>query len=403
MKAVIFAIGSELLQGFLVDTNSAHLAQEITAMGIEVVGIRGVGDSQPAIVKAMRQAMQDADLLVCTGGVGPTADDLSREAVAEICNESPVVDPDLLVTVESFFRRRGSIMPERNAKQAWTIPSAEPLVNPMGTAPGWYVRTSGVRIVLMPGVPREMMPMWQNEVVPRLLPFLGEEAIASATLKTIGVGESAVEEALSDLIDRQYPVVSTYAKNDGVHIRIVATASTQDEAQLAVDECEREVRGIMGSAVYGDLATSLPAAVLQPLLECKAALAIWECGTAGQVASLFMSDPDASGAVRFGRIEPVSSSLDDASAVSALNDSLPAMLTRHNVQFGIGVMVRKGDADDVGRFDAVIDILVQLPESQVFSQHTFGAREIELGRRASLLAAEVFRAALLDSTSARQS
>src|SRR5690606_3289999 len=99
---------------------------------------------------------------------GPTSDDLSREAVAEVCNEQPVVDPDLLEVVESFFRRRGSVMPERNAKQAWLIPSAEPLANPMGTAPGWYVRTNGVRIVLMPGVPREMAPMWQNEVVPRL-------------------------------------------------------------------------------------------------------------------------------------------------------------------------------------------------------------------------------------------
>ena len=402
MKAVIFAIGSELLQGFLVDTNSQFLAQELTAIGIDVVSIHGVGDDQPAITRAMRQAMDDADLLVCTGGVGPTSDDLSREAVAEICGEEPVVDPDLLTVVESFFRRRGSVMPERNSKQAWLIPSAEPLTNAMGTAPGWFVHTSGVRIVLMPGVPREMTQMWQHEVVPRLLPFLGENSIASTTLKTIGIGESSVEEALRQIIDREYPIVSTYAKNDGVHIRIVATAGSAREAEQAVQYTEQEIRQIIGAFVYGGLTTSLPAALLQPLLSLGAALSIWECGTAGQVTSLFMSDPEVSTAINRGHVEPRPGELADSLASSLVSDSLTRLIGDTGSQYGLGVLVRTGDSDDMGRLDAVIDIIVQLPTCQATSRHSFAAREMELGRRASLLAAEKFREALMASTAVLQ-
>lgn len=397
MKAAILAIGSELLQGFLVDTNSSFLAQELTALGIEVDSIHAVGDRQESIVRWMRRAMDDADVIVCTGGIGPTADDLTREAVAEICGETPIVDPDLLATVESFFLRRGASMPERNAKQAWLIPSAEALPNAMGTAPGWLVRTGGRVIILMPGVPREMMPMWQQEAVPRLLPSLGGDAIVSRTLKTIGIGESAVEAEIRHLVDRAMPVVSTYAKNDGVHIRVLAVGASHADATSAVDGVVDEITAILGPAIYGELDVSLPSAVLQPLADADKSLSVVEIGTAGQVDALLTSDPVISHVVVEGRALP-SRSNGPARRPEALADLVMAVCTYSGSDVGLGVEVVKTASDTMGRHDATIHTVV-IENNQVHEcRHSFAAREIELGRRASLLAAEDLRRVLLAST-----
>ena len=188
MRAVVISVGSELLDGFLTDTNATFLAQEMAALGIELVGVSQVGDSLPRILTTLRRAWDDADLIVTTGGIGPTEDDLTREAVAALLGETTTVDPDLLRGIADYFAARGLVMPEQNAKQAWLIPSAKALPNPMGTAPGWFVERDGHVIVSMPGVPREMMRMWREQAVPRLLPHLGDRAVVSRTLKTIGIG-----------------------------------------------------------------------------------------------------------------------------------------------------------------------------------------------------------------------
>ena len=398
MKAVILAIGSELLQGFLTDTNSTFLAQELSAIGIEVVGIAGVGDDQDSIVRQMRRALDDADLVVCTGGIGPTSDDLTREAVAEICGETPHVDPKSLEAVKSFFTRRGAEMPERNAKQAWLIPSAESLQNPMGTAPGWFVRHQDAVIVIMPGVPREMMPMWTNETVPHLLSYLGADTIASRTLKTIGIGESAVEERLRDLIDRGYPAVSTYAKNDGVHIRILAVTDNGATAMESVARTVSEVQALIGKHVYGELDASLPYAVLEPLLAIGDRLAIVEQGTAGQVATLLLSDERVEGAVCETRTLGAAT---DTIARSPL-ERARELQSSTGAEFALGVVASVDAQDDMGRWDAVVEIAVIGPNTQHVSTHTLAARRLEVGRRASLLAAEVLREVLLDSTDHRR-
>ncbi|MDQ3779710.1 MAG: competence/damage-inducible protein A, partial [Chloroflexota bacterium] len=179
MRAYLLSIGSELILGHLTDTNATFLAQEFVSLGIELLHVTQVGDDLHRLTATVRAASRDADLVVCTGGVGPTADDLTREAIAAMVGEVPAVDPDLLDGIRAFFAGRGLTMPEQNAKQAWVIPSSEILPNPVGTAPGWFVRANGTIIVAMPGVPREMFRMWREEVIPRLQPYLPERAVRS--------------------------------------------------------------------------------------------------------------------------------------------------------------------------------------------------------------------------------
>ncbi|MDW8007673.1 MAG: competence/damage-inducible protein A [Thermomicrobium sp.] len=159
MDAVVLSIGTELVDGHLTDTNATFLAQELASLGIRLQWVTQVGDELDTIVRVLRRAWEDATLIVTTGGIGPTEDDLTREAIATLLDEPLTVDPELAERIRAFFAARGLVMPERNVKQAYRIPSCEPLPNPIGTAPGWFVRRDQHVIVSMPGVPREMMRM----------------------------------------------------------------------------------------------------------------------------------------------------------------------------------------------------------------------------------------------------
>ena len=162
--------------------------------------------------------------MICTGGIGPTDDDLTREAICALAGETLLVDEALVAGIREFFAQRGLEMPERNAKQAWVIPSAEVLPNPVGTAPGWLARIDDTIIVAMPGVPREMVRMWREQALPRISAHLTGRVYRSANLRTLGIGESAVSQLLDELTRRPQPYVGTYAKDDGVHVRVTASA-----------------------------------------------------------------------------------------------------------------------------------------------------------------------------------
>lgn len=404
MKATLMSIGSELLQGFLTDTNVTFLAQELGALGIEVVGVFQVGDSLERLTVALERALDDSDLVVTTGGIGPTADDLTREAVAAVCHERPEIDPIALETVRDFFTRRGAVMPERNAKQAWTIPSAEILPNPNGTAPGWLVRHNGKLVVSMPGVPREMMPMWRNEAVPRLAGSMPQQSIVTQTLKTIGIGESAAEQELRDIIERGYPTVATYAKNDGVHIRIHASSNQLDKAQRAVDRAEADIRKALGHHVYGYLDESLPHAVLWPLAETGESLALWEAGTGGQVVALFMSDDSVSQAVLDARVtslDAVKKHLGAGDVVELARYCANAVAANSDASYAMGITVDLGPPDDIGRHDARIGIVVVTSQGISQVEHKVAAAPAEIRRRATLLAAEFLRLSISDARESR--
>src|SRR5262249_49523545 len=173
MRAEILSVGTELLLGHITDTNATYLSQQLAMLGIDLYFVSQVGDNLQRLSETLARARARAELVVMTGGLGPTEDDLSREAIAAVLDETPHVDPALEAELRAFFASRGIAMPERNVKQAWVLPSATPLPNPLGTAPGWWAERDGKVIVAMPGVPHEMMRMWDPELAPRLRPRTG--------------------------------------------------------------------------------------------------------------------------------------------------------------------------------------------------------------------------------------
>jgi nicotinamide-nucleotide amidase len=301
VKAQIMSVGTELLLGQIVDTNAAYLAQYLSGLGIDLYWQATVGDNLGRLTDELRRAWDRADLIVMTGGVGPTDDDLTREAIAALLGEAMTVQPDLEAHLRAWFGRRGQAMPERNVKQATLIPSAEALPNPIGTAPGWWVERDGHIVVAMPGVPVEMRKMWEEQAVPRLQSRLPEGGIIlSRTLKCIGIGESAVEELVRPLIASTNPTLATYAKQDGVHLRLTAKAHSRAAAEAALAAFEPRVRALAGDYVYGVDDETLAQVVGDHLRRRGLTLATMESLTGGLLASQVTDVPGSSEYFRGG-------------------------------------------------------------------------------------------------------
>ncbi len=293
MRAEIVAVGSELLLGEIVDTNSAFLAGELADLGIDLHYISQVGDNLARCSEVISRAWSRSDIVLVTGGLGPTDDDLTREAIASSLGEEMVVDHYVLEGIRSFFEKRGIDMPPSNVKQAMRIPSAVFLPNRLGTAPGWWVRRDGKILVAMPGVPSEMRVMWEEHVRPRLEGLSGM-VLVRRTLKCFGIGESTLEARIQDLVRSSNPTVATYAKRDGVHVRIAAKAATAEEGWQLVRPVEEEIRSRLGDFVYGADNETLPGVIGKLLLSRGWTVAVGESCTGGEVAALVTDVPGAS-------------------------------------------------------------------------------------------------------------
>jgi len=300
MKAEILSVGTELLLGQIVDTNANYLAQQLPALGIDLYFVSQIGDNRQRLADGFRRGLERSELVIVTGGLGPTEDDLTREAIADVFGEPLEVRPHLERELREFFSRRGRTMPERNVKQATTIRSGTYLPNPIGTAPGWWVERGDRTIVAMPGVPHEMRQMWQEQAVPRLARKVGAGAIVSRTLKLVGIGESHAEEAVGDLTRSTNPTLATYAKSDGIHLRLTAKADTTGGAEVLLEAFEPRVRERVGQWVYGGESDSLPAVVGALLRQRGLSLAVAESATGGQLASLITEAAGASEYFRGG-------------------------------------------------------------------------------------------------------
>ena len=226
MKAEIFSIGSELLMGELTDTNSSWIAARLPALGVQLQWVTIVGDDQEKITGAISRGLQRSDLLITTGGLGPTRDDLTREAVAGALGETPVVQEDVVQALEEYFQSRGSVMPPTNIKQSLLIPSARFIRNRQGTAPGWWAERDGKTVICLPGPPGEMQAIWQEEVEPCLRRLITDEVTLTRNIKTMGLSEGAIDEIVSEYFGRENPELGIYSKPDGIHLRIIARAVT---------------------------------------------------------------------------------------------------------------------------------------------------------------------------------
>ncbi|HLQ10110.1 MAG TPA: competence/damage-inducible protein A [Ktedonobacteraceae bacterium] len=293
MRAEVLSCGTELLLGHITDTNATYLARSLAALGIDLYFVSQVGDNLGRIVETLRRAWERSDLIIMTGGLGPTEDDLARESISALLGETMQVDARLEAELRGMFAARRATMPERNIKQATLIPSAQALLNPRGTAPGWIVEKDGRIIVAMPGVPREMYHMWEHEVVPRLSRYTGG-LIFTRILRVWGLGESAVEEQLDALLHNTNPTIATYAKSDAVDVRITAKAETHEQARQLVAEMEAQARQILGHHIFGVDKETLQSVVARHLLERNKWLAVMESLTGGLLSSTITDHPGSS-------------------------------------------------------------------------------------------------------------
>jgi nicotinamide-nucleotide amidase len=289
--AELLSIGTELTVGETRDTNAGDLARELTARGVVVERITALPDELEAVTAAFRDAADRVDLVVSTGGLGPTPDDLTREAIGAGLGETPAVDPELDRWLRELFTRRNLDVPETNSKQAWLIPSATAIPNENGTAPGWFVqRADGKVIVALPGPPREMRPMWQGWVVPRLAAGGLGRPIVSRTLRLTGIGESAIADRLGELLlAGSRPMVATYARADAVDIRIWTHADTDAEtaaAEALVDATEARILELVGDHVWARGDASWPDTIRAALEQRGWRLSTVEIGLRGALLAL---------------------------------------------------------------------------------------------------------------------
>jgi nicotinamide-nucleotide amidase len=302
-RAELLSIGTELTVGETRDTNAGDLARELTRRGVVVERLTALPDDLDAVTRAFADGLSRAELVVSTGGLGPTPDDLTREAIAACVGETPAVDPGLERWLRELFSRRGLDFPDSNSKQAWLIPSATPIPNDNGTAPGWWVeREDGRVIVALPGPPREMRPMWDGWVLPRLMERGLGRPIVSRTLRLTGIGESAIASRLGDtLLAGRRPMVATYARQDAVDIRIwthaegsgspagegaeLADAELADAERL-VSETEAGILELVGDHVWARGDTTWPQAIAEALDQRGWRLAAVEIGLRGALLAL---------------------------------------------------------------------------------------------------------------------
>jgi len=288
LTAELLSVGTELTIGETRDTNAGDLARELTARGVVVGRITAVPDDLATVQAAFADAMARSDIVVSTGGLGPTPDDLTREAVAGTLGETPEVDAGLERWLHDLFERRGLPLPAANLKQAWLIPSATSIPNDNGTAPGWWVEHGAGRIVvLLPGPPREMRPMWEGWVLPRLTAAGLGQSMAVVTLRTTGIGESLIADRLGALLDRAAnPTVATYARADSVDIRISALPEPGQDPSDLLASVEDLVIAEIGEHVWARGLTSWPEAAATALATAGWRISIVEVGLQGALIAL---------------------------------------------------------------------------------------------------------------------
>lgn len=316
MNAEIISIGTELLMGETIDTNSSYIGEQLARIGIDLTWATKVGDHPERLQEAIQRAWERSDVTITTGGLGPTSDDLTRESIAAVMGEQMEVQADLLTHLRSQFESRGIQMPETNVKQATLIPSARVIPNPMGTAPGWWVERGGRVIAALPGPPREITGMWESDVGPGLRELNPGVFIVTRTLKTFGITEGGLDEMLSPLFESDNPNLGIYSKQDGIHLRAIARADSEEKARLMIEPMEAEIRRIAGHAIWGEDDDTAVTAALRALVGRGLTLAIVEGFTGGLLSSTLLESPLSANALVGSIVLPA-----NGSATSVLGDA----------------------------------------------------------------------------------
>lgn len=283
MNGEIICVGTELLLGDILNTNAQYLARELAALGIGVHHQQVVGDNPQRMRECMLRALNESDMIILSGGLGPTADDLTKEICCEVMGEKLVLDEDILEGIRSYFVSRGRQMADNNKKQAYVPENGIVFQNRNGTAPGCGIEKDGKLAIMLPGPPRELKAMFEKEVMPYLAKKTGG-IILSKQVRTFGIGESNMASAVEDLLGGENPTVAPYAKDGEALLRVTARADSKEKALAMCDETIEIIRERIGEYIYGIDAASLEEKAVELLLAHGKKLALAESCTGGYIA-----------------------------------------------------------------------------------------------------------------------
>lgn len=396
MKAEIIAVGTELLLGQIVNTNAQYLSQELAALGIDVYFQTVVGDNPERIRKAIVTARERADLLVFTGGLGPTLDDLTKDVLAAYLSRGLSLHKPSMDKIEELFSSRGVHMVESNRRQALSIDGSVPLHNTAGLAVGNALTEDGTHYMLLPGPPREMKPMIDGPGKEWLRTLLGhEQPLYSRLLKFAGIGESNLEAKLLDLIEAQVdPTIAPYAKEGEVAIRVSTKAATQAEADGKIDVTVEQIIERIGEHLYAQEDIPLEEAVIRLLRASKRKLASAESCSGGLLAELITSVPGSSGEYTGGVVTYTNemkhallgiplAQLEGEGAPGAISESTAVLMAERVQQladsdFGVSITGVAGPAESEGKPVGLVYIAIaeRGKETKVYPLQLSGSRTI---------------------------
>ena len=302
MIAEILCVGTELLLGQVLDTNSAYLSRELSALGIDVFHHSTVGDNPARLREAILRALTRVDIVILSGGLGPTLDDITKETLAEVLGRPMLMHEESKAAIEAFFSGIGRTMTPNNLRQAMFPEDAQVLPNRHGTAPGCVVRQGEKMVIVLPGPPRELKGLFADHVA-GLLAELSHDVISSRMLRIFGVGESAIEDKLHDLMEQsRQPTLAPYAGTGECVLRMTVKLPKGEDPQPLFADMEATIRGLFGDAVYGIDEETLPGVVADMLIKHGLTLAMAESCTGGRMADLLLKTPGMSAVFIEGHI-----------------------------------------------------------------------------------------------------
>ena len=389
MNAEIVTSGTELLLGETTDTNSTYIARALRDIGVNLYYKTSVGDNVERMALVLRQALERSDVVITTGGLGPTVDDVTREAVAQATGRPLVLYPECLAQIESIFARWGRAVGANNRRQAFLPADAIVIPNPVGTAPGFIVETDHGALISLPGVPREMERLMQDGVLPYLRRRMGEARviIKAMVLRTVGLGESLIDERIDAQMRSSNPTVGLAAHYGMVDIRITARAADEAEADAMIADMEAQVRAAIDeTAIFGVGSDKLEDVTGRLLAAAGVKLAVIESATAGEVANMLRSTREGNAAVASALV------VDSPEALSAALDLSPAklaafcwisemvaaeaaarLLDTYQGGWGLAVLGDVGLPDDVyGRDSGQTFVVLATPDATIVRRYPYG-------------------------------
>ncbi len=291
MKAEIIAVGTEILLGDIVNTNAQYLAKELALLGIDVYYQSSVGDNKERLLKAFKDGLDRSDIIITTGGLGPTNDDITKEVACEVLNQTLELHKSSLEKIEEFFNKLGIEMTENNKKQAYFPKNAIVLDNKNGTAPGAILRENEKYIIILPGPPKEMKPMFENEAKP-YINSITNNTLISKTLKLFGIGESLLDTKISDIINEQdNPTVAPYISDMELRLRITAKSDSESKAHSIIEPVVEKIKSRVGEFIYAEDNVSIETVVSKMLVEKNLTISTAESCTGGLVSSTLINYP----------------------------------------------------------------------------------------------------------------